>query len=365
MERIEKVRAQCEATTLQPVSAADMVVIFPDKANLLKMCSTFGIISDDLLSAKNTIASGDGLEYLDVEESKAILVHARDIYNGEYKKSYDLVARLTYTPTNTNIECLVVQQSPSQCNVLCKPTHWGKHVLHLSINKKEIKGSPFTVRVLPTVKCLANPSKVIAGLTKPRGVTTNSNGHILVTEEGAHCVSVFSREGMKLFSFGMKGKSNQQFDCPCGIAVDEGDNIYVTDSSNHRIQKFTAKGDFIGVVSSNGEWPLCFKTPRDISHNKKDNRLYVCDDGNYRIQVLETNLTFCRAFGEAGSGNGQLKYPHGIGFNDDGIVVVAEYYSNKRVQLFTPEGIYVRILQGKTLNNPRGIAIDSAGSIYM
>jgi tripartite motif-containing protein 2/3/tripartite motif-containing protein 71 len=364
MERIEKVRAQCEATILPPVEAADMKVVFPDKADLLTMCSTFGNLPDNLLSAEKTIVSGDGLEYLDVEESKAILVHARDIYNGEYKKPYELVARLTHTPTNTNIECIVDQQSPSQCNVLYEPTQWGKHELYLSINKKEIKGSPFTVRVLPTVKCLAKPSKVIAGLKKPQGVTTNSKGHILVTEEGAHCVSVFNG-GEKLFLFGTNGNSNQQFDHPHGIAVDENDNIYVADSANHRIQKFTAKGNFIGVVGSNGERALCFKNPRDISHNKKDNRLYVCDDDNHRIQVLETNLTFCRAFGETGSGNGQLSYPYGIGFNDDGTVVVAEYHNNKRVQIFTPEGTHIHVLQGKTLNNPCGIAIDSAGSIYV
>jgi DNA-binding beta-propeller fold protein YncE len=364
MERIEKIRAQCEATTLQPVEAADMKVVFPDKADLLKMCSTFGILPDNLLSTEKTIVSGDGLEYLDVEESKAILVHARDINNGEYKKPYELVARLTHTPTNTNIECIIDQQSPSQCNVLYKPTHWGKHELYLSINKMEIKRSPFTIRVLPTVRRLANPSKVIAGLKKPQGVITNSKGHILITEEKMHSVSVFNGEE-KLFSFGVKGNSNQQFDCPCGIAVDEDDNIYVADSSNHRIQKFTAKGNFIGVVGSNGERALCFKNPRDISHNKKDNRLYVCDDNNYRIQVLETDLTFYRAFGKEGNGNGQLKYPHGVGFNDDGTIAVAEYYTNKRVQLFTPEGTHVCILQGKTLNNPHGIAFDSAGSIYV
>ena len=269
------------------------------------------------------------------------------------------------TRTSWQLNCVIDQQSPTQCNVLYKPTHWGKHKLHLSVNKNEIKGSPFTLRVLPTVKCLANPSKIIAGLNNPRGVITNSKGNILVTEGEAHCVSVFSREGQKLFSFGNKGNGNQQFDCPWGIAVDKDDNIYVADSSNHRIQKFTAKGNFIGVVGCGGEGVLCFRNPRDISHNLRDNRLYVCDDDNRRIQVLETNLTFCRAFGEPGDGNGQLSFPYGIDFDDDGTIIVAEYHSNKRVQLFTPEGNHVHILQGKTLNNPYGVAVDSAGSIYV
>ena len=365
MERIEKVKARCEAATLQPVEIADISVHFPDKAELLKMCSTFCKLPDNLLSPERTTVSGDGLEYMDAEETVAIVVHARDINDEEYKKPYELMVKLTHIPTNTNIECIIDQQSPAQCNVVYKPTHWGKHELQLLINKKEIKGSPYTVRVLPTVKCLANPSKVIAGLKTPQGVTTDSKGNILITEGEAHCVSVFNREGKKLFSFGTQGDGNQQFSCPWGVTVDENDNIYVADRSNHRIQKFTARGNFIGVVGCNGSGIQCFNNPQDIGYNRKNNKLYVCDNDNKRIQVLETNLTFCRSFGVEGDGAGQLKYPHGIDFDEDGTVVVAEYYSNKRVQLFTPEGNHIHILQGKTLNNPCGLAIDSAGSIYV
>lgn len=69
-----------------------MKVIFPDKADLLKMCWAFGNIPDNLLSAEKTIVSGDGLKYLDVEECKAIVVHARDVNDEKYEKPYDLVA---------------------------------------------------------------------------------------------------------------------------------------------------------------------------------------------------------------------------------------------------------------------------------
>lgn len=81
--------------------------------------------------------------------------------------------------------------------------------------------------------------------------------------------------------------------------------------------------------------------------------------------MLETNLTRYRAFGESGNGNGQLRFPFGIDFDEDGTIVVAEYHANKRVQLFTPEGNHIHILQGKTLDNPFGVAVDSAGIIYV
>ena len=365
IERIENVRAQCEATTLQPVETADMKVHFPSKPHLLKMCSDFGMLPDNLLSAEKTMVSGDGLEYLDVEESVAIVVHARDVNNEGYIKPYDLVAKLSHTRTNTNIECTINQQSPTQTNVLYKPTHWGKHELQLLINKKEIKGSPFTIRVLPTVKCFANPSKIIGDLKKPQGVTTNSKGNILITECEAYCVSVFNREGQKLFSFGTQGNGNQQFNRPWGITVDEDDNIYVVDHSNSRIQKFTARGNFVGGVGCDGDGNLCFSSPRGIGYNRKNGKLYVCDNCNGRVQVLESNLNFCKIFGTAGSGKGQFNDPHDIDFDEDGTLVIAEDDSNKRVQLLTSEGNHIHILQGKTLNDPYGVAVDSAGSIYV
>ena len=363
--RIKKVMAQCQAATLQPEDTADITVTFPEKADLVKMCLSSGNLPDKLLSAEKTTVSGDALEYAEVDESVAIVVHARDTNNKEYKKPYEVTAKLTHIPTNTNIECVTDQQSLLQCNVLYKPTHWGKHELQLLVNKKEIKGNPFTVRVLPGVKSLACPSRTITDLKKPQMVATNSKGYILVTESGAHRISVFNREGQKEFSFGTKGSGNQQFGFPCGITVDENDNIYVTDSTHHRIQKFTAGGNFVSTVGCHGSGALYFSNPRGIGYNKKNNNLYVCEESNKRIQVLDSNLTFCRTFGTEGGGSGQLKYPYGIDFDEDGTVVVVEYWSNQRVQLFSPQGKYIQILEGKTLCNPICAAVDSAGSIYV
>ena len=363
IERIKKVIA--ETATLQPEDTADITVTFPEKADLIRMCWNSCTLSDKLLSAEKTTASGDGLEYAEVEESVAIIVHARDTNNEEYKKPYEVTARLTHIPTNTSIDCDIHQQTLLQCNVLYKPTHWGKHELQLLVNKKEIKGNPFTVRVLPGVKSLACPSRTITDLKKPQMVATNSKGYILVTESGAYCISVFNREGKKLFSFGTQGSGNQQFGFPCGITVDENDNIYVADSTHHRIQKFTARGNFVSAVGRKGSGALYFNNPRGIVYNEKNSKLYVCEEGNKRIQVLESNLTFCRTFGTEGGGLGQLKYPYGIDFEEDGTVVVVEYWSNQRVQLFSPEGKYIQILEGKALHNPICAAVDSAGSIYV
>ena len=98
------------------------------------------------------------------------------------------------------------------------------------------------------VQKLGTPIKIIGGLKGPWGVAVNKRGDIIVTENGGHCVSIFSLAGEKIKSFGSLGSNNGQLNCPEGVAVDTDDNILVADCDNHRIQKFTSDGNFIASV---------------------------------------------------------------------------------------------------------------------
>ena len=51
---------------------------------------------------------------------------------------------------------------------------------------------------------------------------------------------------------GIKSTEDGQFDFPSGIDVDSSGNVYVTDESNHRIQKFDSNGKFITKWGFNG-----------------------------------------------------------------------------------------------------------------
>jgi len=129
------------------------------------------------------------------------------------------------------------------------------------------------------------------------------------------------------------------------------------DSGNCRIQKFSSDGRFVG---SN---PLQFYYPTGIGFNKKNGKLYVCDQDNHKIQILGTDLTLHCSFGSEGSGNGQFNYPYNIAFDRSGDVYVADK-DNHRIQVFTPEGQYVRMIGSGEgagpgeLCKPAGVAID-------
>ena len=77
---------------------------------------------------------------------------------------------------------------------------------------------------------------------------------------------------------------------PNGVAVDKDDNIYVSDWGNSSILKFTKEGKLMKVVGRKGTQPGEFS---ELSLIKViDDKLYVCDRGNYRFQILNTELEY-------------------------------------------------------------------------
>ena len=211
------------------------------------------------------------------------------------------------------------------------------------------------------LETLGKPVKVIGDLREPCGIITNSKGMVLVAENVAHCVSVFTPKGEKVQSFGSEGNRKGQFKYPRGVTVDRDDSIYVTDTNNHRIQKFTPNGKYISSVGSQGGNHLQFEYPIGIGFNCTNSKLYVCDINNHRVQVLDTyNLAFSNTFGTEGDGNGHFSFPYAVAFDVDGNVYIAD---SNRVQVFTAEGQYLRQFGSKgsgggQLSWPSGIAID-------
>ena len=61
----------------------------------------------------------------------------------------------------------------------------------------------------------------------------------------AHCVKVFSKEGVFLYNIGSEGSGEGQLKYPRGLVVAAFDNLIVCDSDNHRLQMFTLDGKFL------------------------------------------------------------------------------------------------------------------------
>jgi len=112
-----------------------------------------------------------------------------------------------------------------------------------------------------------------------------------------------------------------------GLAVDAQDNVYVADTCNNRIQKFTSEGEFLDTFGSIGAGEGQFLWPYDIAVDR-EGYIYVADSGNCRIQKFTTKV-FSSAVGLQSSLEGQLMYPHGLDLDAEGNVYVGDYLNHE------------------------------------
>ena len=257
--------------------------------------------------------------------------------------SVTLTCQLVSGSTGEKIDCSLkkTEAEKGQCEISYPAINRGRHQLHIKVDGGYVTGSPFPITIL---RKLGTPVKTISGVIGPWGVAVNQKGEIVIVESGGLCISIFSSTGEKIQSFGSCGSEIGQFDEPHGVAVDRDGNILVVDTNNYRIQKFTSEGKFITAVGKKGSKHLEFDRPLGIAIHPLNNKLYIADNRNHRIQILNPDLTFSGSFGSFGSGDGQLQGPWDIAFDSKGSIYVADF-PTKTILVFTAEGEYMRKFQ--------------------
>ena len=270
------------------------------------------------------------------------------------------------TESEENVNARVIStDKPGVYQVICTPVIRGHHQVNVSALGVQLKGSSF---VIPFNPYEVTPIRTIYDLGSPRGVAVHDDGRIVVSECASHIVSILSKEGKKLESFG-NGANNITFSSNHGVAITDDGYILVADRGNHKIQKISMDGQYVTSVGSNGTETLQFKNPTGIAISPVKKRIYVADSDNHRIQVLNHDLTFCRKFDKRGTGDGEFKGPCDIAIDSDGLVYVTDY-SNHCIQKFTRDGKYLSKFGTEgtgpgQLKIPAGITVDNAGLVYV
>ena len=365
VHQVNELTTPFQQDILKPNTEADMV--FSALADLTAMCQSYGqVFTSGSPDPSKCHTTGKGFEVAVVGEKSTAILQAVSYEGKPFKEPIkSLECELLSEITGTRASCSVERRGQSQYEINYQPTIKGRHQLHIKVEGQHVRGSPSSVAVKSPVEKLGTPILTLGGVRKPRGVAINQRGEVVVTEYSGHCVSVFSPNGEKLQSFGTRGSGQGQFDFPCGVAVDGDGNILVADFNNYRIQKFTAEGQFLAAVSGS----LKFDYSTDMAFNTSNNKVYVVDYGNHRVQVLNSDLTFSSTFGKKGSGKGQFDHPRGIACDSTGKVYVADT-DNYRIQVFTAEGKFLRMFgrrgQGRgELNYPCNVAVDTSGMVYV
>ncbi len=228
-------------------------------------------------------------------------------------------------------------------------------------------------------------------LGKPKGMACDRDGNIIVVEPHYSRVNHFTPEGWLVAQWGQRGTNAGQFGFPRAVAVNSRGEISVCEyAAVERVQRFAAihrspspltplpsdgRGGqrtesprLLGVLGQAGTGPGEFNRPEGLCADGQD-RLYVADSCNHRIQVFSGDGKFLRTFGQAGSGKGELSYPYDVSVDKRGNVFVCEF-GNSRIQVFDLEGKAVEIIGGPGAEpgrfaNPWSMALDSYGNLYV
>ncbi|MCE7979756.1 MAG: 6-bladed beta-propeller [Caldilinea sp. CFX5] len=191
------------------------------------------------------------------------------------------------------------------------------------------------------------------------GMVVDDHGNIYLA--GDTTVRKIDFAGHIAKEWGGSGSGNGQFNKASGLAFDFTQNsttdgiLYVVDSGNQRVQKFTLDGSFLGQWGSQGNGDGQFSNPQGVAvDSNKD--VYVVDSGNQRLQKFNNAGSFLGRWGG-------LKDPTTI-VGSNGSVYVADT-GNHRIQQFTPDGrllnAWGRYSVSSCAFNPWSMAVNSQG----
>lgn len=211
-------------------------------------------------------------------------------------------------------------------------------------------------------KCDADGSFISRWEYGGESIAVDDSGNIFTTGGSwdARRIVVFDQSGNLLRSWGTTGSGDGQFTGPQSLALDNKGHLYVADSYNYRVQKFTVEGEFLIKWGTQGSQPGQFNLPSAIAWGS-NGIVYVGEAFNRRIQMFNEDGIHLGGWGFSSSVSG-------LDVNGSNEVFASDW--SGAIQVFTADGQFIRSFGRSArceanLSHPRGLAIGRQGRAYV
>ncbi|XP_078656566.1 E3 ubiquitin-protein ligase TRIM45-like [Branchiostoma floridae x Branchiostoma belcheri] len=316
----------------------------------------------------------------------------------------DVTATLT-DPSGQAVPTQLQEKGKGLWEISYTPEVSDNHRLDVRVKGQSVAGSPYDVRVqsshIPVLTISGREGSCEGEIYGPRDVAMDKDGNIAVLENGLGRVQIFdAKTGQSLLCFpvavegedhwGIDIDSDGQFivtsrnilsygkqaisvysregnltktlkpDClqdPCGVAVLKDGRMVAADKQQKSCLLLQPDGSLIREIGK-GQLPY----PLFIAVDESRDIFFVTDFYAHKVCVFDLEGNLKVSFGKEGKNEGELQSPTGITFDPAGNIIVVDTLT-RRLQVFRPDGTYLRTVAMVKGQGPQGIALTPDGHI--
>jgi uncharacterized protein (TIGR03437 family) len=243
-----------------------------------------------------------------------------------------------------------------------------------------------------------------AEMNSPTGVAVDSAGNLYIADS-LNCrirkvasggnISTFAGNGTLSYSGDGGAAIQAQLNTPQGVAADAAGNLYIADTLNNVVRKVSANGTISnfagnGSAGNSGDGSAATKAqlngPQGLAVDASGN-VFIADTLNAKVRKVSASGVISTVAGNgtpgyggdgSGAGSAQLNLPIGVAVDSSGNLYIADF-GNSRVREVSASGV-IRTVAGNgangysgdggpagnaQLNGPQGVAVDTAGNLYI